>query len=123
MDTQKVEVADCVEERDDLQIVKITRRVQVPDAEGLIRRFSRFSSGGPSGAHFNHSEASNLLRNAYDAPADVCGADSPAEQLRSLHRSGDDVIVVRSDRSHLRLAAQANQQPQIRSNAKSPVSS
>ena len=108
------EVIDCITEEDGLQVVKITRRVQVPDAEEYIRRFSLYSSRGPSGAHFNHSEGFNLIRSAYDAPTGVPGPSSPREQLRPLDPSADEVIVVRSDRPDPLLASQANKKPQTR---------
>ena len=124
MDTEKVEgVVDCVKEGDDLQITKITRRVQVPDSEGFIRRFSRYTSSGPSGAHFSHSQPSNYVKRISGAPSDVSGRGSPRKQLGPLDPSAEEVIVVRSDRPDPLLASQANKQPQTRIKAGKPNNS
>ena len=124
MDTKKVEgVVDCIEGGDDLQVVKITRRVQVGDAEAFIRRFSTYSTGGPRGAHFNHSEGSNLLRSAYDTPTGVSGPGSAGKQLHPLDPSGEEVIVVRTDRPDPLLASLANKKLHPRINAGRPNNS
>ena len=124
MDTKKkIDVVDCVSEEDDLQIVKITRRVQVPDAEDFLRRFSRGGPSGPfgpGGSNYGQSESVKPLLRICEAPREKGDLPLPLPGTEGANTSASEVTVWYSGHPDPRLTSQANQNPRDRISERKP---
>ena len=115
--TTEIDVIDCAAEEEDLQILKITRRVQVPDAKEFVRRFSQ---RGPSGPNYGQSEAVNPLLRVCEAPEAHGNLPLTLPGIEGAKTRASEVTVWYSSHPDPRLTSQANQNPWERISERKP---